>query len=140
MYLEQAGKLKTTDLGQVGLSSLIAPRLSPFALPFVPLSYLLLMSTNSQYRARGTRKIYLSNKYILFLLMAISNLSVHYPKSITRAFQFANAEYIHDKEIGIKFDMNAFSEEMLINGVMEVNIYIFSPRSTILKKLTITTL
>lgn len=34
--------------------------------------------------------------------------------------QYANAEYIHDKEIGIKFDMNAFSEEMLINGVMEV--------------------
>ena len=38
--------------------------------------------------------------------------------------QFANADYIHEKAIGIKFDINAFSEEMLINGVMEVSYFI----------------
>jgi len=34
--------------------------------------------------------------------------------------QFANAEYIHKKKIGIQFDINAFSEEMLLNGILEV--------------------
>ncbi|XP_063692207.1 UDP-glycosyltransferase UGT4-like [Bolinopsis microptera] len=34
--------------------------------------------------------------------------------------QFANADYIQEKKIGIKFLIDAFSEEMLINGIMEV--------------------
>ena len=35
-------------------------------------------------------------------------------------FQYANADYIHERKIGAKFDINAFSEEMLLNGIMEV--------------------
>ena len=39
-----------------------------------------------------------------------------------RWLQFANADYIQEKKIGIKFLIDAFSEEMLINGIMEVRI------------------
>ena len=40
-----------------------------------------------------------------------------------RWLQFANADYIQEKKIGIKFLIDAFSEEMLINGIMEVRIW-----------------
>ena len=49
-------------------------------------------------------------------------LLIHMIWYTIRWLQFANADYIQEKKIGIKFLIDAFSEEMLINGIMEVRI------------------